>query len=828
MIELVRKKLFMKQGRAFLAIIVFGLVLCSLFLFKISADTISTGQIQITVGSLMDGTRKGTNLVSVNLPRGETQDVVLDLKNLSSVDFDSLTIQKANINNGSGLIFPSQNIDDRIVYSWPQKIIDPTGESSPVVASVDELLVKTNKINYLGPEITSSNLPNSSGYMPTQPNGSSDFILNHGGQQKVVLRITAPATAGIYSGKIIVYDTKHNVPVGSIKIQINATSVKLVQPIDQGYSTGCFINDRLLASGATVPSGLGMYYENQDLFTKRMRIAYDAGCESAVLKVSPATDYISELKIIQKIGFKGKMILNFSSVNSANTEIKYDTLRTSLAQAQFKKLLTDIASDSEIKIPIEFYGLDEPNSPDPSQSNSYANNLVRIANIKQVIDEVASSMPLHSIQNDVTSAMLPDTYLKLNSSPTDATNSPILNYWAQCSRLAIPGFVCTTDTPQMFDKFKSGEINQPPEAAYYFQGSIEQPTQNRYLGGLGLIFSGVKGYYLNPIWGFYANSDSLFGESTLPQTKKQNMTFYPASDGLIPTVQSEAWHEGVMDIKYYLTYQKDKELVNSSCKGNSDQQYLQTLGESIDSGSESMASLSYGLPDFNLDELRTKLESYVYYFEHKCNGSAGSTNLSFDFPNGFTSLGSSSNISLDDLTSQGLSVFLFNDLVSQDWTRYSGSQGSTTIPAGRGFYVYNPDSSKHVTVSTQASSDNTGVIKPGWNLLWSQASQKAGDVNLKVQIDPGKCYSANLSTLINSNLVSNLVYIVDQDQYDSNHPADCQVFKLLSDSITSYPCTAENAQLSTIDIIPTNKDFWVYLWPNKLDQIAANSTGNCD
>lgn len=784
--------------------------------------------IKVIRGSLMDAKEYPGGL-KITLPAGESTSAVIWMKNKSTDNFNSLTIKKNDIKTDSGEIFPEQNIDERIAYTWRQKIFSLTPhQNSPTFGDVEELLVKTNKINYLDTRITTSNLPNHLGYLQDGRN-DTDFSLDARKNQKAILKITAPQKTGDYHGSIRISDKQSGKVLGSLNIRIRVSGIKLINPVEKGYLPGCFSNDRILAPGVIPPSSGEFKFISSELYKKRLQLAHEAGCESLIITATERDDYLTALKIIQDLGFKGKVIINFHYVNANNNEIKFNPLDTLAAKGQLKDFIKKIIDDPQIKIPIAFYALDEANVIGNSEPNNYDNNLKRISIIRQVIAQLGNR---GTILDEVDSTVVPDIFLKIQSetNPIFQEFQPILNYNYNipCEGMHIPGLECQTPIAQLFDRLKQDQGSAPKSASYYFQGTREQPIRNRYLGGLGLIYSGLKQYYLNPVWGFYSETSPIFSEDSYTGrliSKKHNMTFYPARDGLLPTIQSEAWHEGVMDIKYYLTYLDNKEKAASSCSVEQ-ADHLSEISESIEDGDQSMSKLSYDFPDFNLDNLRQKLENYVFYFAENCSVQNPPRTLTVTAKKGFTSLGALADVNIKDFTSQGLVVFRYNSDVQNNWIRYRSSSDDRIIPASNGFYLFNPNSDKKVTYTLQNRAQTEGTIKPGWNLLWTNKDMTADEVKLKVELNQEQCLTAKLQDLIDQSVIYHDIFVINKDEWDNEYPAECQVFKLLWQSSTNKPCY-EKGDYSTIDHIPSRKAFWVYLWPNKLDQINS-SPENCN
>jgi hypothetical protein len=129
--------------------------------------------------------------------------------------------------------------------------------------------------------------------------------------------------------------------------------------------------------------------------------------------------------------------------------------------------------------------------------------------------------------------------------------------------------VATTGWPEMIDKVMRMPVaavqaqKVHPKQGYYFGCWAENPRRNRLMMGYYLYNSRMDAAYG---WTFYTyharNTPQIFNDFDLDGNKKRWMTVYPTKEGCAPTLQSEAFREGVDDLRYlntFLTLAKEKE-----------------------------------------------------------------------------------------------------------------------------------------------------------------------------------------------------------------------------------------------------------------------------
>ena len=103
-------------------------------------------QIVISKIPLFSDSANKTQVSDIELltPKSTTQSFELLVENNSSQSYSNFTISKSDLSSSNGDKIPASAIDERIVHSWPQKLVDwsysgNTFTPTPVI--VDELLV---------------------------------------------------------------------------------------------------------------------------------------------------------------------------------------------------------------------------------------------------------------------------------------------------------------------------------------------------------------------------------------------------------------------------------------------------------------------------------------------------------------------------------------------------------------------------------------------------------------------------------------------------------------------------------------------------------------
>jgi len=431
--------------------------------------------------------------VSLRIPRGETEGLTLMLDNKTSAAADKLTILKGDFQDGKGNVLSKNLIDERVVHVWPTKQFDSTKPSAKRnfwSEDRDELLVKNDQTDFLSTSITPSveTQLNSNGGTGDNPDPQEPVLtsLSAGTSKKFYLKVTAPADqTGDFSSTVRFFDRGLNRELTKLTIKLTVLDLDLIKPSQGGYTMGCFNNDRIKTSDSAQIVG-GEQLISQELFAIRMKKAKDYGCETMVQRIGPYSNNKRALEIFSELGYPGPIILNYyyfeqksDGTKVINTE---DVLSSAASKDEFKKIVTEIKDDKKITVPIIFYGYDEPNEPTQQPLH-----LEKVRNMDPIIRQVLSQK-----------------LGKSNISPSYSTTllaSTIKSFEEKGLKTDLP-IVAYQSWPDYLSSIKSGAIYNPSASGFYYQGYMEFPLSNRLLSGFGLVNSGMKGSFANPLYGY--------------------------------------------------------------------------------------------------------------------------------------------------------------------------------------------------------------------------------------------------------------------------------------------------------------------------------------
>jgi hypothetical protein len=728
--------------------------------------------------------------ITLKIPRGETEGFTILLKNDTNQPVNDLTIDKADFTNSDGVNLSSRLIDERVIHVWPTKQYSIKNKKIIWKEDRDELLVKNDKIDFLSNDISTT--------VDSQLKSQEDTIsadIDARASKKFYIKVTAPADqGGLYTSNISFVDKTLDKKLISLKINLEILDLDLINPSQakNPYTIGCFNNDRIKVADSDSLRG-GEQYISEELFKTRMKIAKDYGCESMIQRVGPYADNIRALEIFSQLGYKGPIILNHYYFKTKADGINYvnydDTLSTQASKNDFRNMIREIKNDKKITVPINFYGIDEPN--DASGQELY---LEKTANLDKLLtEELGSEINRSNIQRVFSAAM----------------SARAAEYFDQIGKKATLPIVAFPTWPNYLSLINTNTISDDQTRAFYYQGFMEYPLSNRYLNGFGLANSGMRGSFSNPLYGYtstdskplyddFKSHDNDFGYNTW---RKPMMSFYPASDGFIPTYQVEGHREGVNDLKYYLTYSEFKGKKNE-CKNSA---RLSILESSIDRKFKKFKmniTNPYAKPSVSsvdYDDLRESIKSYLSNYQKWCN------NFSEDLPSGFKAVGGLINY----LPNQN--VFLNQELYqfkAGEWNKLS--DGQLNITSGEGYYIKNKiDQTKVKITGIRSSTLKTKLIE-GWNLLYSEYPSDLTE--LRTVIGSGDCKKiVPLSSLTKlgspKSYASKIIPIVNNATANT---AD-EAFKYLG----IYNSGKYLKQ------IPKGKNFWFYLFtepdPNSSD-----------
>jgi len=573
-----------KSTKAFLiALALLVLAIGGYFYFKylgIQADSLALKQkiilvnqtplFEIKAENAQLDTAKNINDINTSIPAGGKQSVNFALST-SAEALTNLTgsAKSLRVELKKTALFPENPddssdplvkgyIDDRLVYFWNQKVVDQGTRTSLGIKSIPELLVKTDSTNYMSPNIglAENELLNKDGYTSTsQKDDNLNFILGPNNTKNIILTISVPkdTIAGSYSSTLSIIDSSKSKTLRNINLNIEVEDFKLDTLVNSEARVGCYINDMIKKNDQVEDK---IYHISPTLFEQRLRIVKRNGCQMLKIRADDNTDVATELEQITNLGFSGPAIIDFN-------RIYYDPIDTQASQKQFLAMITtQILNNPKSKVPISWYGIDEPDT-----SDEYAKQIARTNNISQILAQTNfNQLYGPNVNNDlagqIVTSTTTDVSIRLfNEGPQFQTKMTMENANYRCSFGQWINPNCKVPFQKRLEYIRdsannSGQeiLGKPKYEMYYFQGYPEAPLINRLVGGLGFVNSGFKGYFMNPVYGYFNNDTApYYAEDKLLTWHKQNMTFYPASDGFIPTIQSEGWREGVTDIRYYYT-----------------------------------------------------------------------------------------------------------------------------------------------------------------------------------------------------------------------------------------------------------------------------------
>ena len=226
---------------------------------KILASTPSEGnnsQVDIKPINLFSdelGTPSGE--VNITVARGTKESFEVVLNNRSGQIFNNISIVKQDLIGSAGDKIPRDNIDERVVHTWQQRIIIPGSSfkfNTYRLGDVEELLVKNDKEDFLSGSIglLQDSLLSSSGSLQSSSSDSSlepvSMKLAANSNRKFIFSINVPSTgSGDYSGDISFVDTIQNTKIKTFKLRVKVLGVDLVSGQNTNKTFGCFSNDKI-------------------------------------------------------------------------------------------------------------------------------------------------------------------------------------------------------------------------------------------------------------------------------------------------------------------------------------------------------------------------------------------------------------------------------------------------------------------------------------------------------------------------------------------------------------------------------------------------------
>lgn len=393
-----------------------------------------------------------------------------------------------------GATIPAAAIDPRVVQVWDQKGLRGKNFES---IRVCEGLLKDDSINLLDPQYTELNLPSIPPEAPVQTslraNQSKGFFLT--------VKVPAGAAAGDYTGTVRVGTAAR---AATVDLVVHVLPYRLDPP---GRTIGMYYNDTI---GEETP-----------LPVFRARLAQLRSLGVDALRLVPRPDSIVEdLKEIKAAGFPGPVMLWDEKPLLGNNPAGAIRRQANwLKNAGYEPYVYGIDEPNEV---VKDRGV--PKSPETAMEVAQLTRqdqvLTTTAISKQMDDQFLSrgivlDFPLYSIVN----------------------GSGLEEY---VQRLRAGG-----DNPR----------HDHPKDGYYFGCWAENPKRNRLLTGYYLYNSRLDAAFG---WTFYTfhmrNAPQIFNDFDLDGNKKRWMTVYPTKEGCAPTLQSEAFREGVNDLRYLVTF----------------------------------------------------------------------------------------------------------------------------------------------------------------------------------------------------------------------------------------------------------------------------------
>lgn len=460
------------------------------------------GNLDFVFPDCAPGPGQVTTQLEATATPGEIEGVGFGVQARRNVPNAGLTV--TDLTGPGGATIPAANIDPRVVQVWDQKGL--RGKSFDTIR-VCEGLLKDDSLNLLDPIYTETNLPS------IPPDAPVCTSLKQG-QAKgfyLVIRVPDNAVAGDYAGTVTVGAGGVS---EAVKLVVHVLPYKLRGP---GRTIGMYFND--LLDGSTPVA----------VYRARLAQMRSMGVEGLRL-LGDRQNLPEELKEIKAAGFTGPiMVWDSKAVELPNP---------SNILGKYVRELTGAGYEPYI------YGVDEPNNMKPGGEG------------KSPQAEMDIMQATKAAGGLTTTALMPRTDEFL------AGQGQVLDF-------PLYSIVATTGWPEMIDKVMRMPVaavqaqKVHPKQGYYFGSWAENPRRNRLMMGYYLYNSRMDAAYG---WTFYSfhmkNSGQIFNDFDLDGNKKRWMTVFPTAEGCAPTLQSEAFREGVDDLRYlntFLVLAKEKE-----------------------------------------------------------------------------------------------------------------------------------------------------------------------------------------------------------------------------------------------------------------------------
>lgn len=432
-----------------------------------------------------------TSTLTLTATPGEIEPVSCGL--LAAQDLPAATVTLSDLTGPQGAVIPAAALEARVALVWEQKGI--RGKNM-VRLQVPEALVRDDRLNFLDPQYTPLNLPSE------PPDAPVHFSLRRGESRQLWLTVTVPAdaVAGEYTGQVRVGAAQ---APATISLTLTVLPFKLAET---DKIIGMFYNDNL---GAETP--LSVY---------RARLAKLRSMGVTSLRLLGNRETLeAELTEIKAAGFAGPIVVWDQS--------------TFFEPKGLNDMKFTVATLQGMGFEPYVYGVDEPNDPSaaPRQRHSLQGQLIAYRRIKQCGAKVVT-------------ALTPKTHEILTRQHNQPLDFALYN---PSDNTGFAEYVAEVQA--------NPQARQHEREGYYFGCWSENPRRNRLLAGFYLHNCGLDAAFG---WTFYTyhikDQPQAFNDFDLEANKKRWLTVFPTREGCLPTLQSEAFREGVDDLRYLATF----------------------------------------------------------------------------------------------------------------------------------------------------------------------------------------------------------------------------------------------------------------------------------
>jgi len=236
-----------------------------------------------------------------------------------------------------------------------------------------------------------------------------------------------------------------------------------------------------------------------------------------------------------------KMILSILKDMGLKWPIYYDFYRpTDFSQ------ITSAWKDAFLQYGFEpwFNGVDEfcDGSPACFREGRTSSTMLEHIWKSQVIHSIGAKIAASGAKAYADRLLNPNDPIYTNNFPTGTPTEP------------EDGAMYTVNEPYIFD-LGAGRVTKTPNRIemYYWQPEVEDPWYNRsnvgyklWDSGLDGIFSGASIYTSST---FYKDFEWVY-----PNKHRSNTDRYPSKEGVVPTMEWEAFREGINDLRYMETW----------------------------------------------------------------------------------------------------------------------------------------------------------------------------------------------------------------------------------------------------------------------------------